>query len=471
MLKLSRLIILSIALVLGSCFAGRQTTTGPQTLTDPQTTTDSLTPTDRSIPIVDPVETTIDTVTLAPGTKVIKVTVPQDDSLAIDSSIVDSLTIATFVIDSITIDSISIDSLVIDSATYDSLTIQSLTIDSLLTDSLSSVYPDTLIIIGTGDIMPGTNYPDKSYLPPGNDCRRLFEPVSGLLRSADVTFGNLEGVFSSEGGTAKKCNNPKFCYVFRMPDEYLGCILDAGYNLLGVANNHVNDFGYGGRRNTARLLDESGVSWAGFIDKPWTTFEVDSVKYGFAAFAPHIGTADFKDYEGAARIVEGLDSICDVIIVSFHSGAEGRDYQHVPCTDEVYLGYNRGNVCTFSRTVVDAGADIVFGHGPHVTRAMELYKNRLICYSLGNFCTYARFNLSGPNGFAPIVKVYTDRKGEFLGGQVISVRQPAPGGPLPDGGNRALKFLQGLTSADFPDNELIIEDDGTLRSRSGIEDH
>ena len=470
MLKLSRFIILIIVLLLGSCFAGRQTTT------DPQTTTDSLTPTDRPIPIVDPVETTIDTVTLPLGTTVIRVSVQQHDSLVIDSSIVDSLTIATFVIDS----------LFTDSSSYDSLTIQSLTRDSLLTDSLFLVYPDTLavrdheatdrrpdtlVIIGTGDIMPGTNYPDKSYLPPGNDCRRLFEPVSELLRSADVTFGNLEGVFSSEGGTAKKCNNPKFCYVFRMPDEYLGCILDAGYNLLGVANNHVNDFGYGGRRNTARLLDESGVSWAGFIDKPWTTFEIDSVKYGFAAFAPHIGTADFKDYEGAARIVAGLDSICDVVIVSFHSGAEGRDYQHVPCTDEVYLGYNRGNVCKFARSVVDAGADVVFGHGPHVTRAMELYKNRLICYSLGNFCTYARFNLSGPNGFAPIVKVYTDRKGEFLGGQVISVRQPAPGGPLPDAGNRALKLLQGLTSADFPDNELIIDDDGTLRSRLGKEDH
>ncbi|MEX0981032.1 MAG: CapA family protein [Bacteroidales bacterium] len=415
MLKLSRLIIPSIVLLLGSCFSGRQTTTDPRAVSSPRTVTD----------------------------------------------------------DAISIVSLAKDSLVIDSSGCNSLTI-----DSILTDKLQSVYldtvavrdpevtderPDTLVIIGTGDIMPGTDYPDKSYLPPGNDCQGLFEPVSVLLQSSDVTFGNLEGVFSSEGGTAKKCNNPQFCYVFRMPDQYLGCILDAGYNLLSVANNHVNDFGYGGRRNTARLLDESGVAWAGFIDKPWTTFEIDSVKYGFAAFAPHIGTADFKDYEEAARIVEGLDSICDVVIVSFHSGAEGRDYQHVPCTDEVYLGYNRGNVCKFSHTVVDAGADLVFGHGPHVTRAMELYKNRLICYSLGNFCTYARFNLSGPNGFAPIVKVYTDRTGEFLGGQVISIYQPAPGGPLPDAGNRAVKLLQELTSADFPDNDLIIDDDGTLR--------
>ena len=66
---------------------------------------------------------------------------------------------------------------------------------------------------------------------------------------------------------------------------------------------------------------------------------------------------------------------------------------------------NRGSVYRFAHEVVDAGADVVFGHGPHVTRALEFYRDRLICYSLGNFATYRRFNLSGPNGIAPIVKV------------------------------------------------------------------
>ena len=427
MLKLFRFIIPAVALLLGSCFASRQTVmeTAPEQTPKP------------AILIVDPVKTTLDTLTLAPGKGVVRVTVPGTGP--------DTLWNAEPATDIFPL---------------------------ILRDTLIvSVYgaddrpTDTIIIIGTGDIMPGTNYPDDSYLPPGNDCPRLFAPVADILRSADITFGNLEGVFSSEGGTPKNCRDPKTCYVFRMPDEYLDCILDAGYNLLSVANNHVNDFGTGGRLNTARLLEEAGVPFAGFVEKPSTTFEVDGVKYGFAAFAPNLGTADITDYAGAARIVAGLDSICDIVIVSFHGGAEGRDYQHVPCTDEVYLGHNRGNVCRFAHAVVDAGADVVFGHGPHVTRAMELYKDRLICYSLGNFCTYARFNLSGPNGYAPIVKVHTNRKGEFLGGKVIPVYQPGSGGPRIDAGNHAVRLLRELTEADFPDTELRILEDGTLIKR------
>lgn len=343
-------------------------------------------------------------------------------------------------------------------------------VDSLYADLADSVLTDirlidTITIIGTGDIMPGTNYPDDRYLPPGNDCSRLFSPVKDILQTADVTFGNLEGVFCSEGGTPKKCKNPDVCYVFRMPDEYLDCVLEAGYNLLSVANNHVNDFGLEGRIKTVELLDSKGVAFAGFISRPSTIFEVGGVRYGFAAFAPHIGTLRLKDYEQAAEIVAGLDSVADIVIVSFHGGAEGKDFQHVPCTDEIYLGYNRGNVCKFAHTVVDAGADVVFGHGPHVTRAMELYKDRLICYSLGNFCTYARFNLSGPNGIAPLVKVQLNYEGSFIGGQVIPVYQPGEGGPRLDARKQVILKLRELNKADFPDNKLEIDTFGRMKIR------
>jgi hypothetical protein len=345
---------------------------------------------------------------------------------------------------------------------YDSVFLSLQRPDSVYSEALTALEADTICIIGTGDIMPGTNYPDNRYLPPGNDCAALFEPVRNILASADVTFGNLEGVFSSDGGTPKNCNDPSVCYVFRMPDAYLECILDAGYDVLSVANNHVNDFGPVGRANTVRLLEKAGVPFAGFRSKPYTTFEKNGVTYGFAAFAPHTGTVDLKDYKGAAAIVAMLDSICDVVIVSFHGGAEGRNYQHVPCTDEVFLGHNRGNVCKFARTVVDAGADVVFGHGPHVIRGMELYNDRLICYSLGNFCTYARFNLSGPNGLAPIVQVFTAPDGTFLEGKIIPVYQPGEGGPRPDPRNLAIIKLQELSAVDFPDSPLVIETNGTF---------
>ena len=342
-----------------------------------------------------------------------------------------------------------------------------------LTDSMlwSHLYQDEfleespLTIVGTGDIMLGTSYPNESYLPPGQDCSPILRPVHQVLQSGDLLFGNLEGVFCSEGGTPKKCKDLTKCYVFRMPDHFLSCILEAGYDVLSVANNHVNDFGPAGRASTAALLDSAGVAYAGFVTHPWTIFEKEGVTYGFAAFAPNRGTMDLKDYDRVAEITSMLDSMVDVVIISVHGGAEGKDHQHVVRGDEEYLGANRGNIYHFAHTVVDAGADVVFGHGPHVTRAVELYRNRLICYSLGNFATYRRFNLSGPNGIAPIVKVQVDSEGGFLQGEVISIYQPGEGGPRIDPAGRARAKLKALTEFDFPDQELVVDSDGILWTR------
>jgi hypothetical protein len=130
--------------------------------------------------------------------------------------------------------------------------------------------------------------------------------------------------------------------------------------------------------------------------------------------------------------------------------------------DEIYLGTNRGSVYRFAHDVVDAGADIVFGHGPHVSRALELYRDRLICYSLGNFATYRRFNLSGPNGIAPIVKVHIRPDGHFLSGKLEAIYQPGSGGPRPDPRNRAIQVVKALSETDFPDQDLRVGEDGTL---------
>jgi hypothetical protein len=122
-------------------------------------------------------------------------------------------------------------------------------------------------------------------------------------------------------------------------------------------------------------------------------------------------------------------------------------------------------VYKFSRLAIDAGADVVFGHGPHVTRAVDLYKGRFIIFSLGNFATYRRFNLKGANGFAPIMKVYVSRNGEFLKGQVIPVKQVGDGGPKLDEKGRVIKKLQQLTAQDFPESKLVIRSNGTIEAK------
>ena len=99
--------------------------------------------------------------------------------------------------------------------------------------------------------------------------------------------------------------------------------------------------------------------------------------------------------------------------------------------------------------MIDAGADIVFGHGPHVPRGMEVYKDRLIAYSLGNFCTYKKFGLSGILGIAPILKVYVNDKGEYQKCEIISIKQIKGGIPVIDPSKAAEKLINNLSNDDF----------------------
>jgi poly-gamma-glutamate capsule biosynthesis protein CapA/YwtB (metallophosphatase superfamily) len=327
--------------------------------------------------------------------------------------------------------------------------------------------PDSrfISVIGVGDIMMGTDYPDRSYLPPNNG-RDLLKPLNHILQSATVTFGNLEGVLLDGEGTVKRCRNPEVCYAFRSPEKYVYNLVDAGFDMVSLANNHTGDFGPEGRKATVRALQNAGIAFAGTLDYPLTIIERNGIRFGMAAFAPNVGTVSIHDISNAQEIVRRLKKDADIVIVSFHGGAEGANHQNVPCTTETYFGENRGNVCNFSKKVIDAGADIVFGHGPHVTRSVDLYKDRFIAYSLGNFCTYARFNLRGENGIAPLIKVYVDRDGKFLKANVTPIRQIGRGEPVIDPNKGAIRSLQRLIREDFPGSELEITDEGIIRRKN-----
>lgn len=320
---------------------------------------------------------------------------------------------------------------------------------------------DTLVIAGVGDIMMGTNYPDESRLPPEGG-KFLMQGVQAILSSADVTMGNLEGVLLDSGGIAKTCRDPKVCYVFRSPSGYVDNLVCAGFDVMSLANNHAGDFGEVGRVSSMRTLDSAGIAYGGQLSKPYTTFVRDSITYGFVAFAPNSGCVDLNDVDRAVGIIHHLDSVSDIVIVSFHGGAEGAQHQHVPRTDEIFYGENRGNVYSLARIWIDAGADIVFGHGPHVTRAIDVYHNRFIAYSLGNFCTYRGINISGVNGLAPVLKVSVNTKGEFLGGRIIPTYQSYDSGVQLDPDNRVINVIRELTKKDFPESEIQIDDNGLI---------
>jgi hypothetical protein len=347
------------------------------------------------------------------------------------------------------------------SSSDDTVSIQSVdTISVAGIDSLTFDQPDTISIIGVGDIMMGTNYPEDK-LPP-NDGLHILKNVDTVLRNADVTFGNLEGTLLDDGGVPKKCNDPKVCYAFRTPVRYVKNLVNAGFDIVSLANNHAGDMGDPGRISTMKTLSQANILHAGQLAQPTVIFEKDSVKYGLAAFSPNSNCVDINDLDGAIEIVKRLDSISDVVIVSFHGGAEGAQYQNVPRTNELYYGENRGDVYKFSHALIDAGADIVFGHGPHVTRAIEVYKERFIAYSLGNFATYRGISVNGVNGLAPIIKVYTDPTGKFFYGKIIPTYQTYESGVRIDPQNQVIKKIQELTKKDFPESQIHIDENGLI---------
>jgi poly-gamma-glutamate capsule biosynthesis protein CapA/YwtB (metallophosphatase superfamily) len=333
--------------------------------------------------------------------------------------------------------------------------------DSLLQhNDTVNVRKDTITIIGVGDIMMGTNYPEDK-LPP-QDGAALMKNVEHVLRNADVTFGNLEGVLLDQGGTPKTCKDPKVCYAFRTPVRYVSNLLSAGFDMMSLANNHAGDMGEIGRRSSMKTLDEAGILHAGQLDQKTVILEKDSIKYGLVAFAPNSNCVPLNDLENAKKLVAHLDSICDIVIVSFHGGAEGAQYQHVPRTFEMFHGENRGDVYKFAHTLIDEGADVVFGHGPHVTRGVELYKNRFITYSLGNFCTYRGISVSGINGLAPIIKVYTTPEGEFLKGEITPTYQTYGDGVRVDPSKQVIRIIQELTKKDFPESAIRVDENGII---------
>jgi len=322
--------------------------------------------------------------------------------------------------------------------------------------------PDSLYsVVMVGDMMLGTNYPSESSLPP-NDGKDILNDPAEILSSGDVTIGNLEGTLLDKGGTPKQCGDPSNCVAFRMPEHYAGYVKDAGFDMMNLANNHSGDMGDIGRKSTQSTLKEYGLKFAGHLSCSTAVFEKDGVKFGLVGFAPNNGTVSIHDLKNAARIVKELKQQCNIVIIAFHGGAEGSGATRVPRRNELYLGENRGDVYEFSHAVIDAGADIVFGHGPHVPRGVELYKGKFIAYSLGNFCTYGKFGLSGNLGLAPILKLYIDKKGDFKMGRIFPFKQVRRGFPVYDDSFSAVELMREVSKKDFPESRVEIEEDGKI---------
>jgi hypothetical protein len=332
-----------------------------------------------------------------------------------------------------------------------------------------------------GDINLGTRtLPDG--IPP-DDGRGLFDAVDSLL-AGDLVVGNFEGAIS-DTGTSEKCDRSRReverrmrrarraardsalaqlrCYAFATPSALAPRLRDAGFTHLNLANNHANDMGLAGRELTVQVFDSLGLRHYG----PLGSIAIDSVRRGdslttvaLVGFATYGYAYDLLDLERTRVVIDSVRPLVDILVVTFHGGAEGAKAGSTPDSME-YLGREpRGHLRRWARVAIDAGADAVVGHGPHILRGVEFYAEKPIVYSLGNFMTYRGFSLAPPLHLTAVLQLRLGADGGFQGGRLAPVVQRSRAGPAPDPDGAALKFVADRTAEDFPTTGAKFEADG-----------
>ncbi len=315
-------------------------------------------------------------------------------------------------------------------------------------------------IDAVGDIVMGS--PTRGVVPGGG--RAFFASVESMF-TGDVVLGNLEGTLAT-GGTSHCAPDAENCFSFRSSPGEARWLRRSGFTTLNLANNHAFDFGSGALRETRRALTDRRLDHVGAPGQI-TVRRIGKIRVAVVGFSTYAWGADMRDVNAAKALVRKATQRGHVVVVTMHSGAEGAQYQHVKAGDEYFLGQNRGDSVRFARSVIDAGADLVVGHGPHVLRGMEWYKGRLIAYSLGNFAGYNVFNLDGPRAYSGVLKVRLNADGTWVSGELAATKLVGRGVPVRDRSERAHALVRKLSSADFGRRAVRVSPRGELlRPRS-----
>jgi len=314
------------------------------------------------------------------------------------------------------------------------------------TVTTTTTHPDTrphgtVTIAAVGDTMLGTT-PTLPASP-----ATYLAPMRSAL-AGDIVFGNLEGTLTDQ--TASKCGGApsSSCFAFRAPPEFASALHDAGFTILSNANNHSFDFGQAGEDQTVRALHRAGIAQTG-LPGEITIVHAKDFRIAFLGFAPYPNTGPLNDLPAARRLIRRAAAKADLVVCAIHAGAEGTAALHLTGGDETYLGEDRGNPEAFAHMAVKAGADLVLGSGPHVLRGMEVYRGRLIAYSLGNFAGYHNFSLEGVLGESVVLHATLAADGRFRSGRLTSVRLVGAGQPVPDSSGAAAALVGQLSRTDL----------------------
>jgi hypothetical protein len=284
--------------------------------------------------------------------------------------------------------------------------------------------------------------------------------VSRELQRADLTWGNLEETLST--ATTSKCGrgSPN-CFAFQAPPSYAGLLRAAGFDLMNMANNHAFDFGALGRAQTVAALTRAHLGSTGAPNQI-TVLTRHGTTVAFLGFAPYPWAARLDHIPQAVALVKRAAKLADLVVVAIHAGAEGSDATHVPHGTEFFLGENRGNSRAFAHAVINAGADLVVGSGPHVLRGVEVYHGHLIAYSLGNFAGFRNFGMGGNLSLSGILHVVLRPDGGWSSARLIPVALRGVGLPALDPSDASVHLVAQLSREDFGANAAHFSPDGVI---------
>jgi len=265
---------------------------------------------------------------------------------------------------------------------------------------------DHITLLLTGDIMLDRGV--EFYIAQHGDWRFPFLKIAKTLRDADLVFGNLESVISDKG------ENLGSIYSFRASPNAIDGLAFAGFDVLSVANNHSLDYGIEAFLDSLQYLKKANITPAGGGSnredaRAPVIKEIQGTKIGFLGYTnlgspawqaaehtPGIAWADEDTLAEFQKDIRKAKNIADILIISLHFGEE---YQKEPSLTQQVL----------SKAAIDAGADMVVGHHPHVAQPVEQYKDGWIAWSLGNFVFDQGFSKETMEGM--LLKVKVNKKG------------------------------------------------------------
>lgn len=295
-------------------------------------------------------------------------------------------------------------------------------------------------IIFGGDIVLGNSFVVE-HIPKEWEAN-YFAGVRTALKGAHLAVGNFEDTLTNHEKTSKTPGSGRQ-YAFRSPPHYADLMYQEGFRILNVANNHANDFGEIGFKDTSNNLKQAGIAVAGLRDEAASliTHGLDIAVLGFT-YSSRFNTV--FDLAAGADLVKQAKAKGAYVIVTFHAGAEGSPAIWHENEDELFMGENRGNTVAFSRAMIDAGADLLVGHGPHVLRAAECYKNKPIVYSLGNFVGVGGLSAKNFAGVSALLEVTVAQDKSLLNIKMIPLRfdeQKLPQIDTREFGTRLINYL------------------------------